>query len=208
MDWIPKQPPEHILGKESQNPRRIFVDLGSGSYPAVFDGNRKLEEDDYYVGVEQKRTEIDRALSTDTAKNSANLDKLGGNVFFLEHNMNLSKLPFADSSVNEVVMGNILGNDNIILHTFKIFLNEANRILKEDGVLVVFDTVTPGQARYLSNPYGSDNAMLELLEKSGFEVVKEVKYGDSDFETELSKYKQSHVRLKKGNEFIMYFRKK
>ena len=91
---------------------------------------------------------------------------------------------------------------------FKIFLNEANRILKEDGVLVVFDTVTPGQARYLSNPYGSDNAMLELLEKSGFEVVKEVKYGDSDFETELSKYKQSHVRLKKGNEFIMYFRKK
>lgn len=207
MEWIPHQPPDHVLAKEGQKPRRVFVDIGSGTFPAAFSGNRSFNDNDYYVGVDSRRREIDRSISEDyPTKNTENVGRLGENIFFLEHNIHVGKLPFADSSVDEVILANVLGDDSII--QYRYFLREAYRILKSGGTFVVIETVTPQAARYLNYELNSNEAMYDLFKQTDFEVIKEIKPTDPDFNAELSKYNQHYFRHIEGKEFIIYLRKK
>ena len=166
---------------ESKNTRRVFIDLGSGLFTAAFSGNRALQDNDYYIGVDNNRKKIQAALTThDIAANKKNFDNIGKNVFFVQGNG--GELPFADSSADEVFLGNVLGDRAI--HSVDAFLTEARRILKTDGKLVILETITPSAAKERDN----SNDITHFVENFGFKKIREVGFDDDNFEQERATY--------------------
>ena len=194
-DQIDSQQPVN----EAKKPRRVFVDLGSGAVPSAFWGNREFKGDDFYVGVDNRRTMIRSALSTrNIARNKPNFDRVGQNILFVDGDVNRT-LPFADASVVEVLLGNVFGE--FAIKTMDGFLAEANRILQSNGILVVFETQTPNVTRDWRDERGVDY----IVKQFGFEKIKEINSGDPEFEKEVLKYNAFHIPHE--NSFIMYFRK-
>lgn len=192
--------------KEKQLPSRVFVDLGSGVWPSAFSGNREFKDSDYYVGVDISRKKIEDALSLeDIARNRENVSRVNKNILFIEGDA--ASLPFGEKSVDEVFLGNVLGETAI--RYIDDFLPEVYRILKLDGSLVILETITPSVAERRS-----EEGIESLMSKFGFEKVKEIKNGDQEFEAEILKFAGHMERYTKdddfalGNEFVVYFRKK
>ncbi|MFA5954668.1 MAG: class I SAM-dependent methyltransferase [Patescibacteria group bacterium] len=185
---------------ESAKPRRIFVDLGSGKIPSAFWGDREFKDNDYYVGVENRREMIESALlSGDIVHNKENFKRTGKNILFVNGDAR-GPLPFADTSVDEVFLGNIFGE--FAIKSVDGFLAEAKRILKPDGVLIVFETHTPHVTKDWRDSEGSEH----IVEKFGFKKVKEVGMSDPEFQKEVSAYDNFHEPS--DGSFVLYFCKK
>ena len=190
-----------VLERKEDSPRRVFVDLGSGVFPAAFVGNQEFKGNDYYVGVDANKAKIEHglALQGDLLKNSGNRRRVGENVFFIHSPVR--NLPFPESSVDEVLLGNVLGDDAI--HHVDPFLQQARRILKTGGVLIVLETITPGVAEGRG-----EDSVSKFVESFGFKKLKEVPFSDPDFIQEVSKYalhSVSRLTGDLGNEFVGYF---
>ena len=56
-------------------------------------------------------------------------------------------LPFADNSVSELVLKNVLGHDKIWDAVRMLVLYEAGRVLKQGGLLKIIEQYTPDVAR-------------------------------------------------------------
>jgi SAM-dependent methyltransferase len=204
---LPKKLEKVMLKKESKEPCRVFVDIGSGVFPVAFVGKKEFKDNDYYVGVDRDKKKmkigfpiLDQGeyVGGGFLKNPENLSRVGKNVFFI--NETVHSIPFPDSSVDEVFLGNVLGE--FAIHYVDDFLLQAQRILKPGGTLIVLEIVTPSVAENRD-----EEGVNNFVEKFGFKKIKEVSFGDPGFKKEVSKYALHQLRYLDGGEFIVYFKK-
>ncbi|MBI3627464.1 MAG: class I SAM-dependent methyltransferase [Candidatus Sungbacteria bacterium] len=121
---------------EEGRPRRVFIDLGTNSLPVTAMGSREFSEDETYIGVDKSRkyARQNQELAKDDFPENEN-------IHFLQ--ADAKKLPVRNESVDEVFLGNLLGSSNISEEEKNKFLQEAKRILKTGGKVIVKETNTP-----------------------------------------------------------------
>lgn len=190
---------ENILANKEARPTRVFVDLGSGVFPAAFVGNREFKDKDYYIGVEANKKNIETGIGG-IVLNPDNLSRMNENVFFLNESV-ARRLPIPDESVDEVFLGNILGE--YAINFIEPFLLQSYRVLKPGGDLIILEVITPDVAEDRSKA-GLD----KFVEQFGFERVRRIKWGEPGFKEEILKYSGHQIKRLSGGEFIVYFKKK
>ncbi len=179
---------------------RVFADLGSGIFPVAFVGSRQFQGNDFYVGVEadEKKIRQGLALTGNILKNKGNRERVGENIFFVKRRF--GNLPFPDASVDEVFLGNILGESAI--HFVDEVLEQSSRILKSGGTLIILEIITPSVAENRGL-----NRLNSFVVSFGFRKLREIRFGEPSFIREVSKYASHQVPHLGGGEFVTYFNK-
>ena len=186
---IPENLPKtenNIEKKEGIGPKRIFVEIGNGFSSVARVGGLEFKDNNYYVGVDLGQKDHSKGVSSK-------------NVFFVEAKG--QNLPFENSSVDEIFLGNVLGDPDIHTDVLGSILSQAKRALKKGGVLIILETYTPRRdLGYRTVDY--------VLGHRGFKKIREVKFGDPDFKQEMDKYYgPSLPHMLQDREFISFFEK-
>lgn len=168
----------------------VTVEFGTGDMP-LFESQsqRSFNADNLYVGVN-----LDSKQHKHLAEKVEDID---GFAVLSEKNESgsINRLPIPDESVDMVFMANVFGEPDSehIMGQFKHAdglykgnsdiksktetLNEANRLLKKDGRIVVLENNTPYRAGFT----GNYNSIVKLLENSGFHVVDAINQKDNSW---------------------------
>ena len=187
-------------------PKRVFVEVGTNIIPVPFIGGKSFEHDTY-IGVDVKEENARKARENSDHRFASETK----NIFFL--NADAKKLPLADDSVDELYMGNLIGDPGVTQKEKEIFFKEASRVLKNEGRLVVKETNTP----YPVVPDPSEQVFInqsleELIKKSDFVVEKFVNSADPEWPSVAAPYDRvttkAPLRFHKDWHYIVFLRKK
>lgn len=152
--------PEHFEQNASPErepqPRRVFIEIGPASQPVTWLGSREFGENETYVAIDANPDAIREA------KELTDLDQPDReHVHFIR--ADAQELPLKDATADEVFLGNVLGDWKILPEAKDKFIEEAKRILKENGTIVIKETSSPVERR----------AFTEFLQKHGLFVERE-----------------------------------
>jgi SAM-dependent methyltransferase len=158
--------------------QRIILEIGTEDWP-IFHASKErvteLERDgNFYIGVEIDKGQLKKASQITKRSHSSIADK----ALFIEADG--TKLPLKTESVEEVVLGNVLGDPSIFKNVIHGILDEAHRVLKRGGLLKIVETATPSYGRNILE------SLLPSFEDE-FEVEKTLRYdseelkGDKDW---------------------------
>ncbi len=107
--------------------------------PAPFFGKRKLGENETYIDIDIDRSSV--ASAKGLAERLPKHMGKGRNYFI---NADAENLPLMDGSVDEIFMGNVLGDEmHIEWSARKKFITEASRALSKGGRLIILEGYTP-----------------------------------------------------------------
>ena len=142
--------------KKEEEPKRVYIELGAGRQPVPAEG-KAFSENDVYVGIDikEKALKIGSKATEDRQHSSKNQ-----NTYFVRGDA--TKLPLGSEISDEVFMRNILGDPGIEEETKESFLDEAWRITKNGGCLIITEKYTPRKLK----------EVRKLLKQHGF-VVKQ-----------------------------------
>lgn len=150
------------LTSASKPDAKIILEIGSGRYESGDDVlsdtifthwnsialRRTFRPQDTFIGIDMgSRTSYRGFRPDEDAKmrqNWATLQARRPNeqLHFMQADM--TKLPFADESVDEVIASNVFAiGSGADREQFPIIYEEANRVLKPDGTIVIFDNISP-----------------------------------------------------------------
>ncbi len=185
--------------EKSEKPYSIFVEIGPGSL--AIPTNKLFKEHEIYIGIDTdyQALKISKDLSDFFAKRKKEIGKINEkNIFFLRGSA--EKLPFEDNFVDEIFIGNVIGYSRISLKVKDKILKEIERVLKENGLLIIKETLTP---------FNFDELINYFKEKDiNFELEKVVNYRNENFKKELLKYEPEKFMISGINGYIAYFRKR
>lgn len=135
---------KEVALKTETQPKRVIVDIGAGifPYPAGRE-QRKLKENEIYVGIEPKLKDIEAASKILKApeilgKGKAHLAMALGET-----------LPLKDNSADEVVIANLFGFfrpaavQGRLEERLKTLVKETARILRGKGIVHIVETYSP-----------------------------------------------------------------
>jgi ubiquinone/menaquinone biosynthesis C-methylase UbiE len=175
----------------------VTVEFGTGHMPLFESQNAQtFNAQNLYIGVN-----LDSKQHKHLAEKIEDVD---GFAVLSEKNEegNMNQLPIPNGSVDTVFMANVFGelDSEHIMEQFKrsdglykgnsdmvsktATLNEAKRLLKEGGKIVVLENNTP----YESGWSGNYDSMVELLEKIGLETIDAINRKDDDWEELVSQF--------------------
>lgn len=159
--------------------RRISLEVGSGDAPYSLNGGKEFCDQDVYVGIEGGNMDYldERSKLILSARRKKAETKPGQNIYFIHGDGR--ELPFRDSSVHEVYIGNIFGTvDSKKWHLLQIdrIAQEARRVLMDDGRLIIKEDWNKD---WLA-PCSPDD-LDELLTRVGF-LTMFVEFGNSHFD--------------------------
>ena len=163
-----------LENKESNKPSRVILEVGYGKHPIALFGNKELKENDCFISIEKSGNDyidknpkiaLDKIIEgNDRAK--ANALNIGKNLLFIK--ADAYKMPFANQSINEVILCNFFdqgsnigrfgddGNDQFDFHEYQGgFIQQILRVLKPNGILRILedsnrDFANKGFLKYLS----------------------------------------------------------
>jgi|SRR3989344_1198765 len=149
-------PEGKIFESHEHYPKRVFIEVGTYSLPIPWQGSRKFEESETYIGIDVNPENLEHAqeLSKLNFPGSKNLH------FIRADGVNL---PLPDKSVDEIFFGNVFG-DNLFPSAKDKLIEEAKRVLKGTGRIIVKETNTPLPLE----------EFRDLLQKHGLYVEKGV----------------------------------
>lgn len=133
---------EKIKENKETAPKKVFIELGTHDYPVSWAGTKKFGENEIYVGVD-----IDAEALKEDKRRTMRDDEENGNIHFIH--ANARNLPLADRIADEVFLGNVLGAPYVTDLNKDKFIEEAKRILKPGGRIIIKETNTPTDLRYL-----------------------------------------------------------
>ncbi len=178
--------------KRGLKPRKIYLDLGNFVFPFPETGLKEIPADEMYVGVDLKQ-----ALPNSMYPNNFHFVEADGR-----------NLPLADGSIDEVYVGNLFGEPSRGQKSKLEILPELNRILSENGQVVVAETLTPK-----ATPFSLEE-LPGILDKEGFEIVDLVTQDDEEkWKKEISQYNihasrvYTHAEVM-GRRYLVRFKKK
>ncbi len=154
------------LENRDTNSSFIMVEFGHGPSPVAFQQPVPFKGDRLYVGVEAwLRDPLGRIRESVKVEQAERQDQ---NIVFIDQCLRrdgrrntdalaLSNPPqrylgpyipttdFPDASVDEVFLGNVIGDPHLAESRFRIqrILNEVSRIVSNNGMIVVRETLTP-----------------------------------------------------------------
>lgn len=193
---------KNIKEKEKEKYYRIFVEIGPGSLAIpVNKKGRFFEDNEIYIGIDKDMQGlIDSKLLSHYLKKK--LEKLGKyknkNIFFL--NGLAEKLPFENNFVDEIFLGNIVGCPKISLKALERILKETERVLKENGILIIKENISPFEFDELNKLFRKLNLNFQLKEIYTLR--------DKSFNKEFLKYEDIKLAMIALDSYIAYFLKK
>ena len=167
--------------------QQVTVEFGTGDMPLFeIQDTHAFNTQNLYIGVN-----IDSKQHEFLAEK---IKEVSGFAVLNEKNKDgsIDRLPIADGSVDTVFMANVFGepDSQLIMEPFKNSdglykgntdisskietLNEAKRLLKQTGRIVILENNTP----YKGGLSGKYDSMIELLENGGFRIVDAVNQKD------------------------------
>lgn len=129
------------LQREKEVSKRIVVEVGTGGFPSFRRGNRQKKTDETYItlNLEKLDAQVDKYTMED--RKMKDVFPLVGNAQYV---------PLADNSVDELIFTNVFGDpagkyyiDPKIESGYDKMLEEAVRILKPNGIIIITETYTP-----------------------------------------------------------------
>lgn len=138
--------------------KHIIIEVGTGAEPFPTTGNKTINDGEYYVGVESNERLCMRAK---TAIDRIKKPQIGETDIVWA---DARKLPLVNESVSEVIFCNVFGDLRIYTELDKM-VKESLRVLKEDGMLVVVETLTPRDASF--------KFTNRFLKRRGFEAISD-----------------------------------
>jgi ubiquinone/menaquinone biosynthesis C-methylase UbiE len=148
----------------------VILEIGSGIYPmlsgeATPDSYRewvKKRPDVRHIALDRERfyTSLARAIyAEDPGVVAAGVEDRTSFV-----RADGTHLPFADESIEEVILRNTLGFRDIAITERMGMLHEAARVLRQGGLISIFEQYTPEVARHVGV-----QETVDMLLRSGFE---------------------------------------
>lgn len=144
--------------------KRFILEVGTGARPFPTTGERMIETHEYYIGINPGKEEALRLPKTLLRKDSKHTG---------EHDMFAADgrfLPFTDTSISEILFRNVFDSPDperrehittiYIPEDQRKTIQEARRVLKDGGLLVVAQTYTPHRAPF--------KEIKKLVETEGF----------------------------------------
>ena len=169
-------------------PMRVFVEVGTNELPITFIGKRQFEsENDMYIGIDVKKSEVI------SARQMHEFGPKGQHAIFMQ--ASAEQLPLKNESVGEIFFGNVFGDPSILIPEKGTFLSEAERVLKQDGQLVIKETNTPLNIKKLR----------ELLAGRSFHEDRMLTPEDKSWKEEIQKYES--IAFGARDSYLMYLKK-
>ncbi|MEK7547255.1 MAG: methyltransferase domain-containing protein [Patescibacteria group bacterium] len=152
---------EQMEQKEQETPiKRVFIELGAGHRPLPTEGDKTFSENDIYVGVDMDEERLKKGRS-ETQKGEKSSEKQ--NMYFVRGDA--TKLPLGSGISDEIFLRNILGDPGITQEIKDGFLNEAGRIAKDNGRLIIEETYTPRRLKEVRDILRQHGFIVERVEK-------------------------------------------
>lgn len=148
-----------LLKEQSPKKKEIFVEIGPGDLPSI-NGNYDFK-DTTYIGVENGNNSFFEGSKGAVSLISKMPDDKKEGKYIIEANGD--KLPLEDSSVDRVFFRNVLGDPQTWGRVQ--LMQEAARVLKIGGILVIFEDYTPFEG--LQKLHGQE--LTDFLNKSCFD---------------------------------------
>ncbi len=123
--------------------KRIILEVGVGDKPFPIEGKRVISNNEHYIGIDNR---VPPSSSLVTAKNKLGQDEKCHKGSCDVIGADGRKLPIKTDRVAEVVFSNVFGYVQIPPKDHKDMIREANRVLRDDGMLTVIETYTPWNA--------------------------------------------------------------
>lgn len=176
---------------EERKPKRVFVEIGTGTLPLPRSGKREFGEDEIYVGID-----IDwHNLAEGKGKTEQSHHDTKEKYFFV--NADAKELPLRGESADEIFFRNVFGDPSITKSDKLHFLKEARRILVSGGTLVVKETSTPLDR----------NILTAILGESGFNIEKAIDETSGYFSARV-KHEREFLRPDQWSHPYIIFAKK
>lgn len=171
---------------EEKQPMKVFVEVGTNMLPVSFMGTKKFDAQEKYVGFDIKKNEIV------SARDMHALARGGENADFIQGSG--ERLPMKDGSADELLFGNVFGDPSLPASKARL-LDEAERVLKVGGKLVIKETNTPFDLE----------PMRELLRGRALREERTFTMKDKEWANELQQYERTGFAA--PNSFLMFLKK-
>lgn len=113
-----------LIKKETaQLNKRVILEIGPGEGPFYIEGQRKLKNGEYYLGVDKNPYRCRWDLNSTITGNAR-------------------RLPLRDESAKEIIICNVVGDPRVDDEVGEV-VKEARRVLSPDGEIVVIETYSP-----------------------------------------------------------------
>lgn len=157
--------------EENDKKERVFVEMGTGRIPVPFLGSKQFKDNERYIGVELDKESLKEARERveRVAVDEERID-------FVEANG--ERLPLRSSSVDEFFLGNVLGDPRVAGGSKEKFIEEAERVLKKGGRLIIKENNTPLEI----------SELRKLLKDRKLELEKFLTPKDKNWSEEIQKY--------------------
>lgn len=173
---------------QEKQPLHVFVEVGTHQLPVTFIGNKRFDdENDMYIGIDVEKSKVVEARQ---------MHEFGSKeqrATFVQ--ASAEQLPLKNESAEEMFFGNVFGDPSIYMAEKEKFLNEAERVLKQDGQLIIKETNTPLDIK----------KMRELLVGRPFREECVLTPEDKNWEEELQTYQR--ISFGGRSEYLMYLKK-
>ncbi len=152
---------EHISqeGKEKERSKRVILEIGPGPLPFYIDGERKIDKDEIYFGIEPNRKSAQWASEMVSAEDGeATILRARG-----------QELPIKNDYIDEVIIKNVFGEPEekiTITRLMENFAKELQRVVKNGGKIIIVETNTPF--------YTPTKDIAQVFARYGFKVNKEL----------------------------------
>lgn len=153
--------------------------------PMIFLGDKEFSENDIYIGLDIDKENIKAAKSAAKSIIESGNRPAVKNYMFMAADMR--RLPLSDGSVDELFLGNVLGDSSIWTGNKNKLFKEIKRVLKYDGSVIIKETYTPFELEELD----------KLLKTYNFQIIRSVIPGDKEWDEEVQKYN----RIEKENPY-------
>ncbi len=131
-----------------------ILEIGVGETPYICSlKDAPAQENTHYIGVDISKKEMDPDFSRILLEQAG----FTGKIDFLV--CSGKRLPFNEQTFNEVVLRNVLDDSTTVIYNG--FFDEAARLLKNKGKLVVIETYTPDGVKEKINELKIDNNFVQ-----------------------------------------------
>ena len=171
------------------NLKKVFIELGSGDIPVSWIGKKKFRENKIYIGIDINPEDLNAARDMTAEKRKENK-----NVYFVRSD--ILELPVGNRSADEVFLGNVVGDPSIKNWEKDKFIEEAKRILKPGGRIIIKETNAPADLRYLD----------KLIKRHGLAVEKGATPKDPTWTKLIEPYSEIEAKSKWSESYIVFLK--